>query len=88
MPPLLDVFFLILIMGLIQHYTYKTSSDEPWSKRTFRFLGLVAASIPLIGFVEMAVFRESDYEYGKGCARITGVSLIWFGLSKLWHVFQ
>ncbi len=87
MPASIHLLFAAGLIGLILYYTRATSVGESWLKRLGRFLGLAAASMPLIGFIELAVFRETDHDYGVACGRIMGLSLLWIGLSKLWSAF-
>ncbi|HAH06897.1 MAG TPA: hypothetical protein DCM05_10290 [Elusimicrobia bacterium] len=84
----MNAVFPVLLVGLILYYTVRTASGEPLYKRIFKFLGLLAAIIPLVGFIELAVFRETDHEYGLACGKVMGAALLWFGLNKLLIAFQ
>ena len=84
----LNGLFPVLLIGLIFYYSASTSAGEGWFKKLSRFIGLLAATIPLVGFIELAVFRETDYEYGVACGKVTGVTLLWWGLSKLLPVLR
>lgn len=88
MPPIIHLIFAVSLIGLILHDAISTSADEAWAKKILRFVGLVAATIPFIGFIELVVFLQTDHEYGTACGRIWCLSLVWLGSSHLWRAFH
>jgi hypothetical protein len=85
---LLNVFFPFLLLGLIIYFTASTSTGEGWLKKILKFVGLLVAAIPIVGFIEVFIFRETDYDYGSACGKITGLSLLWIGLNMLLSAFK